>query len=420
MAPLNDVLALVLGGGRGERLYPLTKMRAKPAVPIAGRYRLIDVPISNCLNSGVENIYIITQFNSVSLHRHIVQTYKFDSFSAGWVQILAAEQSPRSTDWYQGTADAVRKHLVEVLATRARDVLVLAGDHLYRMDYAEFLRTHRERGADLTVAVKPVGAREAPRFGILVSDTEGRIVTFREKPATAEALAGLESGSDPERPYMASMGIYVFRIEALIELLELGGQDFGRDLVPAAIDTHRVIAHPFEGFWVDIGTIRSFYETNLALAGPNPPFDFYDAAQPIYTHPRFLPGTRLVDGRFESVLFGDGCLLQDGVSIERCVVGLRSIIGQGVRLADTYMMGADFYETPAQRGANRREGRPDIGVGAGSSVQGAIIDKNARIGQNVVIRPHPADEVLETESYVIRDGLVIVIKSAVIPDNTTI
>jgi glucose-1-phosphate adenylyltransferase len=419
MAGFTDVLGLILGGGRGERLYPLTKERAKPAVPIAGRYRLIDIPISNCLNSGVEKIYIITQFNSVSLHRHIVQTYKFDVFSSGWVQILAAEQTPRSTDWYQGTADAVRKQLMEVLTTRARDVLILAGDHLYRMDYADFIRTHRERGADVTVAVKPVSAREASRFGILVYDAGGRIVTFREKPK-ADALEGLESGDDAERPYNASMGIYVFRTEALVELLERAGQDFGHDVLPSSLDTHRVMAYPFNGYWVDIGTIRSFYETNIALAQPNTPFDFYDPVRPIYTHPRFLPGSRIADARIERTTVGDGCIFHPDVAVVESVIGLRSIVGAGVRITRSIVMGADYYETPDQRAANRREGRPDIGIGAGSAIEGAIVDKNARIGRNVVIHPHGEDESIETESYVVRDGIVIVVKDAVIPDETTI
>lgn len=417
---LDDVLVLVLAGGRGERMYPLTKMRTKPAVPIAGRYRLIDIPISNCLNSGLERIYIVTQYNSVSLHRHIVQTYKFDLFSKGWVQILAAEQTPSSTDWYQGTADAVRKQLTEVIAARVRDVVVLAGDHLYRMDYAELLNTHRQHGADVTVGVKPVTADEASRFGILVYDSNCRIVTFREKPGTPEARVGLESGTDPEKPYMASMGIYAFRTEALIELLEGGGADFGKDLLPRAIDSHRVVAHPFNGFWADIGTIAAFYESMMALTGPNPPYDFYDPARPIYTHPRFLPGSRMAGAHLENAMVSEGCMFQSGVTVIDSIVGLRSRIGRDVRIKRSMLMGADYYETPDQLAANRRDGRPDIGIGEGCTIEGAIIDKNARIGRGVVIGPHPADEFVDKGGYVIRDGIVIVVKSAVIPDGTTI
>jgi glucose-1-phosphate adenylyltransferase len=416
----DDVLALVLAGGRGERMYPLTKMRTKPAVPIAGRYRLIDIPISNCLNSGIERIYILTQYNSVSLHRHIVQTYKFDSFSTGWVQILAAEQTPSSTDWYQGTADAIRKQLTEVISARVRDVAILSGDHLYRMDYSELLNTHRQHGADVTVGVKPVSAEEAARFGILVYDASGRIVTFREKPGTPEARIGLESGTDPEKPYMASMGIYVFRTEALIELLEGGGADFGKDVLPRAINSHRVVAHPFYGFWADIGTIPSFYEAMMALTGPNPPFDFYDAARPIYTHPRFLPGSRMAGAHLENAMVSEGCVVLNGVTVTDSIIGLRSHIGRDVRIKRSVVMGADYYETPDQLAGNRRDGRPDIGIGEGCTIEGAIIDKNARIGRGVVIRPHAADEFVDKGSFVIRDGIVIVVKSAVIPDGTTI
>ena len=418
--PMRDVLAVILGGGRGTRLYPLTKLRAKPAVPIGGRYRLIDVPISNCLNSGVQKIYVLTQFLSASLHRHIYQTYKFDLFSGGFVNILAAEETPRGMDWYQGTADAVRKQLPRFVHARVEDVLVLSGDHLYRMDYGEFVDLHREKRADVTVAVQPVAGADAPRLGILKTDEDGRITAFHEKPA-ADELDGLESLADSDRPFMASMGVYVFRQDVLRELLaESEAEDFGRQIIPTAIDDLRVYAYPFDGYWEDIGTVRAFYEANLALTLPDPPFDFYDHQHPIYTRPRFLPASRADGCDLERTVLAEGCLLQDS-HVRESVVGLRSVIGPDVRLTRTVMMGADFYETPERKAENRRLGRPDVGIGPGCTLEGVIIDKNARIGAGVTIRPHPPEEdMVETENYVIRDGLVVIPKNAAIPDGAII
>jgi glucose-1-phosphate adenylyltransferase len=427
---MRHVLALILGGGRGTRLYPLTKLRAKPAVPLAGKYRLIDVPISNCLNSGITRIYVLTQFLSASLHRHIYQTYKFDTFGGGWVQILAAVQTYDSeagvSDWYQGTADAVRKQLNHIHSARALEVLILSGDHLYRMDYRLFIAAHREHGAEVTVAVQPVTREAASELGILKTDATGRIVEFAEKPKgkALDKMASPErrvSGDDPEKPFLASMGIYVFNLDVLQELLEVHrNDDFGLHILPAAIKSHRVYAYPFEGYWEDIGTVRAFYEASLSLALPNPPFDLYDPERPIYSRPRYLPGTRTDDCHLERVMLADGCLLQD-VVISDSVIGLRSIIGPGVRISRSVIMGADFYEDEARRAANRQAGIPDVGIGSSSSVEGAIIDKNARIGHNVVIRPHPEMvDMVEEENYVIRDGIVIVPKNAVIPDRTVI
>jgi glucose-1-phosphate adenylyltransferase len=418
--PMRDVMAVILGGGQGTRLYPLTKLRAKPAVPIGGKYRLIDVPISNCLNSGVQKIYVVTQFLSASLHRHIYQTYKFDLFSGGFVYILAAEETPSGMGWYQGTADAVRKQLPRFAHARVEDILILSGDHLYRMDYMEFVELHREERADVTVAVQPVGRADAPRYGILKIDEDGRITTFHEKPQDDE-LDGLESLPDSDRPYLASMGIYVFRQDVLRQVLtESDAEDFGGQIIPAAIENLRVYAFPFDGYWEDIGTIRALYEANLALTLPDPAFDFYDQKHPIYTRPRFLPSSRADGCDLEHTVLAEGCLIQDA-DIRQSVIGLRSVIGPDVRMARTVMMGADFYETPERRAENRSLDRPDVGIGRGCIIEGAIIDKNARIGGGVAIRAHAPDEdMVEGENYVIRDGIVVIPKNAVIPDGTII
>jgi glucose-1-phosphate adenylyltransferase len=416
----RDVLAVVLGGGQGTRLYPLTKLRAKPAVPIGGKYRLIDIPISNCLNSGISKIYVLTQFLSASLHRHIFQTYKFDLFSGGFVYILAAEETPSGMDWYQGTADAVRKQLPRFSHARVEDVLILSGDHLYRMDYAEFTDFHRERRADVTIAAQPVALADAPRFGVLKTDEDGRVISFHEKPQ-ADELEGLECIPGSDRPCLASMGIYIFRPDVLQEVLkESDAEDFGRQIIPAAIEGRRVYAFLFDDYWEDIGTIRAFYEANLSLTLPNPPFDFSDPKHPVYTRPRFLPSSRADGCRLERVVLAEGCLIQDA-DIRESVIGLRSIIGPDVRIARTVMMGADFYETAEQKAENRRLGQPDVGIGRGCVIEGAIIDKNARIGEGVTIRSHASEEdMTETENYVIKDSVVVIPKNAIIPDGAVI
>ncbi len=417
---LQDVLAVVMGGGRGARLYPLTKLRAKPAVPLASKYRLIDIPISNCINSGITRIFVLTQFLSASLHRHVYRTYKFDVFSGGFVEILPAEQTLTRADWYQGTADAVRQQVHRFLSREPEDVLILAGDHLYRMDYSQFVRFHRESRADVTVAVLPVSAADAPRLGILHTNDEGRIVAFREKPQGAEELHGLESRHGDERPYLASMGVYVFRMDVLVRLLEeSSGDDFGKHIIPSAIESARVYAFPFDGYWEDIGTIGAFYEANLALTRQNPPFDFYDPHQPIYTRPRFLPPSRIDGCRMERVVVAEGCWLYDS-DIEECIIGLRSVVRPGAQLRQVVMMGADFYEDDDERTENRRLGRPHVGIGKGAHIERAIIDKNARIGQGVVIRSHEGEPDHEEEYYAIRDGIAVIPKNAVIPEGTTI
>lgn len=416
----QDVMALILGGGRGTRLYPLTKLRAKPAVPFGGKYRLIDVPISNCLNSGVQKIYILTQFLSESLHRHIYQTYKFDLFSGGFVYILAAEETPTGMDWYQGTADAVRKQLPRFVYSRVEDVLILSGDHLYRMDYSAFIDWHREKRADVTLAVKPVASSEASRFGILKVDNDWRVTRFHEKPSP-DQLEGLECLLGSDRPCLASMGIYVFRHDVLRQVLtESDAEDFGRQIIPATIDKLRVYAYPFDGYWEDIGTIRAFYEVNLALTLPDPPFEFYDPKYPIYTRPRFLPSSYADGCRLERTVLAEGCIIERS-EIRESVLGLRSIVGPGAQIARTVIMGADFYESPERKAENRRSGQPDVGIGRGCVIEGAIIDKNARIGEGVVIRPHAASEdMVDRENYVIRDGIIVVPKDAVIPPGTVI
>lgn len=421
---MRNVLGVIMGGGRGSRLYPLTKERAKPAVPLAGKYRLIDVPISNCINSGISRMYVLTQFLSESLNRHIYRTYKFDNFDGGWVQILAAEQTSGvdtpAADWYQGTADAVRKAMIHIRTARPSEVLILSGDHLYRMDYGRFVTAHRESNADVTVAVQPVAPETAPQLGILKVDQAGCIEEFAEKPK-GKALERMSSGNDPDRPFLASMGIYVFQYEVLRELLEKHKKDdFGKHIIPGAIKSHRVCAHAFSDYWADIGTVRAFYEANLTLALPDPPFDLYDPDYPIFTRPRYLPGTRTDDCHLERVLLADGCKIKDAV-ISDSIIGLRSIIGPGVRISRSIIMGADFYEDLARRVTNPERGVPDVGIGSGCTIEGAIIDKNARIGNNVVIRPRPeVDEMVEEENFVIRDGLVIVPKSATIPDGSVI
>jgi glucose-1-phosphate adenylyltransferase len=416
MPSLNNILAVILGGGVGKRLYPLTKQRSKPAVPIAGRYRLIDVPISNCINSGIDHIAILTQFNSVSLHRHITQTYNFDSFHRGWVQILAAEQTPRSTDWYLGTADAVRKQLFEIRATHAEYVLILAGDHLYRMDYDEMARFHWERQADITVAVQPVAAGDATRFGLLKRDQDTRISAFVEKPRDPDIQAQFVSRDDPERPYLGSMGLYIFNTEVLVDLLEnTAYADFGSQIIPNALSTHNVFGFDFDDYWEDIGTIRSFYETNLRLAQPNPPFNFHDPVRPIYTHPRFLPGSVIDGATLDDVLLAEGCQIGKA-KINNSIVGLRSQIAGGVVMKNTIMMGADYYDPTDEP----PPGNIPLGVGRNCSIDGAILDKNVRIGEGVVIKPFPRGVERDQGSYTVQDGIVVVPKSTILHPGTYI
>jgi glucose-1-phosphate adenylyltransferase len=413
---MNDVLGVIMGGGRGSRLHPLTQLRSKPAVPIAGKYRLIDIPISNCINSGIFRVAILTQFNSVSLHRHITQAYNFDVFHTGWVQIWAAEQTPHSTDWYQGTADAVRQQLFEIQATSAEYVMILAGDHLYRMDYREMAKYHWKKKADITVAVQPVARSEAFRFGLLKVEGDGHITSFIEKPKDPDAQDKFVSRDDPERPFLGSMGIYMFKTKVLNDLLNyhLRSDDFGGDIIPQAIQSHEVYGYDYDGYWEDIGTIRSFYETNLKLTNSNSPFNFYDAKAPIYTHARFLPGSIVEDSELRDVLLAEGCRIQKA-KISHSIIGIRSQVAEETVIKDSIVMGADYYDTKKQRG------NLPIGIGRNCHIESAILDKNARIGNNVTILPFPREhEDVDHDLYYVRDGIVVIAKDTEIPGGTRI
>jgi glucose-1-phosphate adenylyltransferase len=402
-ATTNDILAVIMGGGRGARLDPLTKVRSKPAVPIAGKYRLIDIPISNSVNSGIYRIAVLTQFNSVSLHRHISRAYRFDAFHTGWVQIWAAEQTLQSADWYQGTADAVRKQLPEIQATGAQYVLILAGDHLYRMDYEKMAEFHWDRKADVTVAVHPVPREEAHRLGILKCEPDGHISDFVEKPQDAAAQERLVSRDDPARPFLGSMGIYMFNMNVLMDLLTYHPRhdDFGIHIIPDAVHSHLVYGFGYDGYWRDIGTIRAYFETNLQLTTPDAPFNFYDPKLPIYTHEDFLPGSVVQDSVLRGVLLAEGCQIERA-EISHSVVGIRSRVAPGTRIQDSVLNGADYYA-------------PEIGVGPNCSIEGAILDKNARIGEGVVIRPFPRGTELNYGNWFVRDGIVVLPKDAEIP-----
>lgn len=417
---MRDVMGVILGGGRGSRLFPLTQYRSKPAVPIGGKYRLIDIPISNCLHSGIESIYVLTQFNSASLHRHLYQTYRFDTFSNGFVEILAAEQTAESTQWYQGTADAVRQQLRHLMSNRARQFLILSGDHLYRMDYAAFVQAHRDTGADMTIAVQPVSRQAAPQLGILKVDGGGRVRDFKEKPSDAAELDDLQIQGDAGGTYLASMGIYVFEREVLSSLLEsIPDEDFGRDIIPRAMHTHHVQSYAFNGYWEDIGTMKSFYDANLALASERPPFVFDEPDSPIFTHPRYLAASRLDRCHLTESIVGEGCNIR-GSELKHSVIGIRSLIGPDVKLSHTVVMGADYYEMDADQERNRKDGVPDVGIGRGCEIEGAIIDKNARIGDNVIIRSQTDVEDRDADSYFVRDGIVVISKNGVIPSGTVI
>ncbi len=420
----NSTLAIIMGGGAGSRLYPLTKDRAKPAVPLAGKYRLVDIPISNCINSGVRQVFVLTQFNSASLNRHIARTYKFDQFARGFVEVLAAQQTPEGERWYQGTADAVRMNLRYFLEGDHDYYLILSGDQLYRMDFRQVMTQHLETGADLTIATLPVNARDASGFGIMKTDEEGRIHEFVEKPQDPNVLASLQMpdvtlkslGLDVEEPrYQASMGIYVFNRKALVESLDNNLMDFGKNIIPAALKKYHVHAFNFQGYWEDIGTIRSFFEANLDLCKLVPQYDFFDSAAPIFTHARFLPATKINGAHVRQALISDGCIITDA-HVETAVIGLRSIIESGTTIRDTIIMGADFYAGAAGTDPNR----PAPGIGRNCRIERAIIDKNVHIGDNVVITPNGKPDKLDSELFCIRDGIVVIPKDTIIPSNTWI
>ncbi len=417
---MHDCLAVVLGGGRGSRLFPLTQKRSKPAVPIAGKYRLIDIPISNCLNSGLRRIFVLTQYNSESLNTHVTQTYKFDVFSDAFVTILAAEQTEENPQWFQGTADAVRQSQHHLRGHRGREVLILSGDQLFQMDFRRLQETHRAAAADATVAVIPVGREQAGAFGIVKLDGAGRIVHFEEKPPP-ERLDALESEVPGQgRGFLASMGIYLFGREALERsIADASLVDFGRHVIPRAIQERRVQAHVFRGYWEDVGTIESYFHANLALTDRFPPFDFYDATRPVYTGSRFLPASKVEACLLTSSLISEGCVLM-GAEIERSVIGLCSRIGPGARLKETLMLGADLHETLEEIEGAQARGLPPVGIGEGSLVQRAIVDKNARIGRGVRILNEAGVREADGAGHYVRDGVVVVPKDGVIPDGTVI
>ncbi|HCA56385.1 MAG TPA: glucose-1-phosphate adenylyltransferase [Blastocatellia bacterium] len=427
----NQVLAVILGGGAGSRLFPLTRDRSKPAVPLGGKYRLIDVPVSNCINSGVTQIFVVTQYNSASLNRHISQTYRFSSFSTGFVEILAAEQRRDSPGWFQGTADAVRQILPHLRDWRVKTLLILSGDHLYRMDYSKFLDRHKETEADLTISVIPANPEDAQGFGLLKTDSDGRIVQFREKPK-GEALEemwvdttafGLDAADAERKPYLASMGIYLFDFEKLVALLKRypEADDFGGEIIPAAISDHNVQAHLFNDYWEDIGTIKAFYEANLDLAAPLPKFNFFNAAAPIYTRSRYLPPSKIQDSDIGNSLVSEGCIL-NGVYARNSIIGLRSRIDSGVRIENSIIMGSDFFESIPELRENLDSGRPSIGIGRDTHIRRAIVDKNVRIGKGVRLLNEAGrtDYDSPDEAFYIRDGIIIVPKNSVIADGTVI
>ncbi len=431
MAKTDNVVAVILGGGAGSRLFPLTRERSKPAVPLGGKYRLIDVPVSNCINSNITQIFVLTQYNSASLNRHISRTYRFSSFSTGFVEILAAEQRNDSPDWFQGTADAVRQILPHLRSWNVKSLLILSGDHLYRMDYRDFLSRHFDSNADVTISVIPSKPDDAEGFGLLKTDATGRIIEFKEKPK-GEALEamqvdttnfGLTLGEARKRPYLASMGIYVFDYAKLVELLRAdeSAVDFGGEIIPAAIKSCNVQAHLFNDYWEDIGTIRAFYQANLDLASPLPKFNFFDAESPIYTRSRYLPPSKLHGCDIDNSMVSEGCIM-NGVYARNSIIGLRSRLDVGVRVENSILMGSDFFETIDEISSNLANGQPHIGIGENSIVKRAIIDKNVRIGKNVKLLNSSGVEKMDGEDgrFFIREGIIIIPKGATIPDGMVV
>ncbi|HET9375187.1 MAG TPA: glucose-1-phosphate adenylyltransferase [Chthoniobacterales bacterium] len=423
--PSEDTLAIIMGGGAGTRLFPLTKERAKPAVPLAGKYRLVDIPISNCLNGGFRQIYVLTQFNSESLHRHITTSYKFDNFTKSFVEILAAQQTPEGASWYQGTADAVRKNLRYFLERPYRHYLILSGDQLYRMDYCDLLQAHFQTGADITLGTTPVDRQAASSFGVMHSDARRRIFRFEEKPKDAKILDELrippELLTELGRPadaelYQGSMGIYVFNRQILVDALANNYDDFGKHVIPASLQKYKVFAYIFQGYWEDIGTVRAFFEANLALTDTLPPYNFFDHLNPIYTHARFLPASKINGAQVNRAIIADGCIITDA-NIERAVIGIRSVIENGSRIRNSVLMGADFYQ---QEDPQPGSDRPPLGIGQHCVIEGAIIDKNARIGDGVVITPEGKPDNVDGDNYYVRDGVIVVPKGAVIAAGTSI
>jgi len=431
MASKRNLLAVILGGGAGKRLFPLTRDRSKPAVPLGGKYRLVDVPISNCINSDVIRMFVLTQYNSASLNKHVATTYRFSNFADGFVEILAAEQTPDSSHWFRGTADAVRQVLPHIRDWRIDTLLILSGDHLYRMDYRKFLARHDESNADITIAVIPIVPDSASEFGLLKTDSEGRVIEFREKPE-GEALEAMRVdtstlGLSPEealaRPYLASMGIYIFNYDRLEEVLaeDKSRLDFGKEVIPGSIHKYNVQAYLFDGYWEDIGTIGAFYKANLDMTTAIPPFNLFDAEAPLLTRSRYLPPSKIDDCEIRNSIISEGCII-NGARINNSLIGLRSRLGNGSQIETSYMMGADYYQTLEAMQVDLEAGRPWIGVGQGTIVRRAIVDKNARIGAGVRLLNEAGIEEADgpNGSYYIRDRIIIVPKNGLIPDGTVV
>ena len=427
-ANTSKVLCVIMGGGQGTRLFPLTRDRAKPAVPLAGKYRLVDIPISNCINSGYRRIYVLTQFNSTSLHGHISRTYKFDHFSSGFVEILAAQQTFTNTSWYEGTADAVRKNLMHFLNHDFDYLLILSGDQLYRMNFEELVAQHLASEAEITIATIPVGREESKSLGLMQIDDTNRITNFTEKPKEAAVLDLFRLSAEAKQnlnikgegdSFLASMGIYVFSRKVICELLDNPLSDFGKHIIPHAITTRRVFSYVYQGYWEDIGTIRSFFEANLDLVSELPRFNFFDMSAPIFSRPRYLPGSKINGAQIDHAVISDGCII-NRAKINTSIVGLRTLVGSGTELNRVIVIGSDYYESLESVERNAADGIPRIGIGENCRIENAIIDKNARIGNNVFISPAGKPESVDHEKYFIRDGIVIIPKDAVLPHGTVI
>ena len=424
----KNVLSVILGGGAGTRLFPLTKDRAKPAVPLAGKYRLVDIPISNCINSELRNIYVLTQFQSASMHKHISGSYKFDPFTGGFVEILAAQQTFSDASWWQGTADAVRKNMIHFLTHGPKYILILSGDQLYRMDFRDILQQHQDTGAEITIATIPVIRRDASSLGIMQMDADRRIRRFVEKPKAEAELDSLRLPRDwygrlhvesDDDLFLASMGIYVFNRDVLVQVLENEQTDFGKHIIPNAIGSRSVFSYVFQGYWEDIGTIRAFFEAHLDLAADLPRFSFFDMTAPIFTRPRWLPGSKINGGSLDHAMLCDGCIINGG-HIEHSVIGIRSIIDMGCKISRAVLMGCDYYESMESIQSHEAQGLPRMGIGKNVRIENAIIDKNARIGDEVVISPAGKAENVDHPLYYIRDGIMIIPKNAVIPSGTVL
>jgi len=423
MAESKKVLSVIMGGGRGTRLFPLTKERCKPAVPLAGKYRLVDIPISNCLNSGCNRIFVLSQFLTASLHRHIQKSYQFDPFGGGFIDILSAEQTEKSNAWYEGTADAVRRNLVHFHRHGHDFVLILSGDQLYRMDFSAIVDQHVATGADVTIAAIPFPISKVEGLGLMRVADDQSVTEFVEKPKDPAIIQGLAispaleaklATKSTEKHCLASMGIYVFSREVLREALDNNMKDFGKEVIPALLGQKKLFSYIFEGYWEDIGTVKAFFDANLALAQPLPPFNFFDRSAPIYTHPRYLPASKVNKCAIDHVVIGDGCLVTDS-TLKHCVIGIRSILGEDSNLEDVVMMGADYYQTEKEVLADKAQNRPSIGVGRNCRIHYAIIDKNARIGDGVILSPAGKPDGDYAHGVVIRDGILCVTKGAVIP-----